>query len=63
MPVQSKNLTRGDLIFFIAKLHGAMVAPEMEPEEKAEIMKKTSFDISDEDDAGYEAGKKRYFDG
>jgi hypothetical protein len=59
---ESKDLTRGDLIFFIASLRGILVDPNVEDWEKKRIMVGTSFDISDEDMEAYETAKKRYFD-
>lgn len=59
---ESKELTRGDLIFFIASLRGILVDPNVEDWEKRRVMVGTSFDISPEDDEAYEIAKKRYFD-
>ena len=59
---ESKELTRGDLIFMVATLHGALVDPNIGDWEKRRVMAGTSFDISDEDMEAYEVGKKRYFD-
>jgi hypothetical protein len=59
---ESKELTRGDLIFFVATLRGALVGPEMEGWERRRVLMGTSFDISPEDEEAYEAAKRRYYD-
>ena len=59
---ESSELTRGDLIFFIASLRGALVDPKIEDWEKRRVLAGTSFNISKDDDEAYDKGKKRYFD-
>jgi len=54
---ESKDVTRGQLIYMVAILRGALSDGEYS-EEKQIIIDKTSFDISDEDVPAYDEAKE-----